>query len=110
MPNYSFNCPDCGHFSNICIIANRNKATGCPKCKKLCDRDVAHELQTCSAFDETTKEHVRWSNAMGCNPKQIPEMMKKYPGSSYSPDGKLEIIGRKDKLKKLKERGLVEFE
>ena len=110
MPVYDFACPKCGNFDNICQIADRNKTTECPICGTDSERDIEHEVQTCSAFDETCKEHVRWSNSMGCNPRQIPEMMRRYPGSNYSPDGKLEIIGRKDKLKKMKERNVVEFE
>jgi len=110
MPSYSFYCPDCGHFDNICIVSRRNDECECPNCKKMCNRDVAHEMQNCSAFDETCKEHIRYSNVMGVLPKRIKEMEKKYPGSRYTPDGRLIVNSRQDKLKKMKERGYVEFE
>ena len=110
MPMYNYYCPVCGNFDIVTTIAKRNEKTECLKCGKLCDRDIENELQTCGAFDETCKEHVRWSSSMGVNPNRIAEAERKYPGSRYSPDGRLEIIGRKDKLKKLKQRGLVELE
>ena len=53
-------------------------------------------------------ENHRWSTAMGCNPDQIPEMMKRFPGSEYNADGDLLVRSRHDKLKKMKERGLCE--
>ena len=111
MPEYGYRCDTCNeNFDGHATIAQRDEPNLCPSCGNLGNRDVEYELQTCSAFDETTKEHVRYSNSMGVNPRQIPAMMRKYPGSRYTPDGRLEVIGRKDKLKKMKERGLVEFE
>jgi len=110
MPSYSFYCPNCGHFDNICTISQRNDACECPNCKQMCGRDVEHELQNCGNFDETCKNHVRLSNSMGVLPKRIKEMEKKYPGSKYTPDGRLIVNSRKDKLLKMKQRGLVEYE
>jgi len=111
MPNYGYKCSGCNeNFDGFSTVACRNEPVACPNCGNLGYRDVEYELQTCGNFDETTKEHVRYSSSMGCNPKQIPEMERKYPGSRYTPDGRLEIIGRKDKLRKLRQRGMVEFE
>jgi hypothetical protein len=56
------------------------------------------------------KDNVRYSSVMGVNPNKIAENMKKFPGSRYTPDGRLIIRNRKDKLRKLKQRNLVEFE
>ncbi|HDY89188.1 MAG TPA: zinc ribbon domain-containing protein [bacterium] len=111
MPKHGYKCSGCDcNFDASSTIANRNEKTVCPKCGNLGDRDIEYGLNTCSAFDETTKEHTRWSWSMGVNPRQIPEMTRKYPGSNYNSKGQLEVIGRKDKLKKMKARGLVEFE
>jgi len=54
--------------------------------------------------------NVRYSSSMGVNPKRIPESERMYPGSRYTPDGRLIVNNRKDKLMKMAQRGYVEFE
>jgi len=47
---------------------------------------------------------------MGVTVEQIPQAEKTFPGSKYHPEtGALLITSRKDKLKKMKERGYVEL-
>lgn len=55
-------------------------------------------------------ENVRHSYAMGVNPNQIEKAKKLFPGSEYTPDGRLVVKNRKDKLKKMKQRNMVEWE
>lgn len=110
MPRYSYKCKKCGEVIDCySSIATRNDPIKC-FCGGTAARDVEVELNSAGAFDETTKEHIRFSSSMGVNPRQIPEAMKVYPGSEYTADGRLIINSRKDKLKKMKERGFVEFE
>jgi hypothetical protein len=47
---------------------------------------------------------------MGVSPKQIKEAERRFPGSKYDSKGRLEILNRKDKLKKAKERGYKELD
>jgi hypothetical protein len=47
---------------------------------------------------------------MGVNPKQIAASVKAYPGSEYTPDGRLIIKSRTEKKLRMAQRGLVEFE
>lgn len=109
MPTYGYRCKEHGPFDDMCAISHRNDATQCPQCGALSQRDTEWELNTATDFDITTKV-TRYSNAMGCQPSQIKEMERRYPGSRYRSDGALEVVGRKDKLHKMKERGMAEFD
>lgn len=81
----------------------------CPKCDsrwyriRYCKERVKTDFVNI-AFPE--KE--RWSWAMGCNPEEIPNMVKKYPGSEYNPDGQLKIRNRTHKKYEMKRRGIKE--
>lgn len=41
MPIYSFKCPICGVFDRQVKVAERNRATECPICRKQANRMVA---------------------------------------------------------------------
>ena len=110
MPKYCFVCKDCGHFDTFKPVDFRNEKTNCPKCNKLCPRDSTYELQNSGDFTAISKSRVRLSNSMGVHPKRISAAEKRYPGSKYTPDGRLIVNSRQDKLRKMKERNLVEFE
>jgi putative FmdB family regulatory protein len=110
MPTYGFRCEKCGPFNDMCTISNRNLPTECPECGADSPRDIEWELNTMSDFDETCKEHERYSWSMGCHPNQIAEMTRRYPGSEYRPNGQLRIKSRNHKLKMLKQRGMEEFD
>ena len=79
----------------------------CPNCGNLGNRDAGYELNHSSPQIE---EKTRWSETMGCNPKQIKAMEKQYPGSRYDSKGRLEVSSRQDKLIKMKQRNMIEFE
>ena len=83
-------------------MSDSNKPVRC-----VCGKKMARVI---SLPNTDIVENVRLSNSMGVNPRQIPEAMRKYPGSEYSPDGRLIVHSRKDKLQKMKQRSLVEFE
>ena len=100
-------------FDNIDCMAYRNNTHICPGCNGPADRDVQAELKGAAAFDETTKDHVRYSKAMGVNPSQIGEAEKAFPGSEYvktGPNaGDLIIHNRQHKLREMRKRGFEEF-
>lgn len=75
----------------------------CPECGRKAKKII-------SLPNTDLKENIRYSSAMGVNPRQIPQAMKTYPGSEYDHKGRLKVTSRKDKLKKAKERGLSELE
>ena len=77
----------------------------CPKCGK---RKLVRLIGTGSP--QIMTGNVRYSWAMAVDPSQIDEAEKKYPGSKYRrDDGRLIVNGRIDKVKKMKERNLVEL-
>ena len=110
MPRYTFKCTNCGLLEDHFLpIKHRSVAQVCSGCGGPADRDVAAELAGASAFDETTKDHVRYSRSMGVNPSQVKEAEKNFPGSRYTPDGRLIINNRQHKLMELKRRGMIEL-
>ena len=59
-------------------------------------------------IDGTSRGHQRLSFSLGCNPDEIKKFEKLYPGSKYTPDGRLVINSRQHKLQELKRRGYAE--
>lgn len=55
-------------------------------------------------------ENPRWSDSLGCTPEEIPEFKKLYPGSEYSPDGRLLIKNRAHKKFEMRRRGYAELD
>ncbi len=102
MPIYQYKCA-CSRKKEIFATMSESGAKVKCECGQIMQRIV-------SLPSTDIVNNVRYSNSMGCNPRQIPEMMRKYPGSRYTPDGKLIVNSRKDKLLKLRQRNLVEFE
>ena len=110
MPLYVFKCDKCGMvFEHIECIEHRNDAQHCPGCNGPASRNAEAELAGLGNVDETTKDHVRYSRSMGVNPEQIKEAEKNFPGSRYTPDGRLIINSRKHKLFEMKRRGMEEL-
>jgi putative FmdB family regulatory protein len=102
MPNYAYKC-DCGREKEQYAKAkDYEKPIDC-ECGGIMRRII-----TLPSTDIV--ENKRYSSVMGVNPSKIAESMRKYPGSVYTPDGRLVVNNRKDKLKKLRERGMVEYE
>ena len=103
MPNYSYRCEDCNKDKEQYAKAeNYEKPVDC-ECGGVMRRIIG--LPSTDIVENT-----RYSSVMGVNPNKIAESMKKYPGSNYTPDGRLIIKNRKDKLRKLRQRSLVEYE
>lgn len=104
MPIYEFHCVDCDNTLEIFQHKMRpRKKVKCSKCGNMMRRII-------SRVNTDLKENIRFSNAMGVNIRQIPEAMRLYPDSEYDNKGRLKIYSRKDKLKKMKQRGVTEFD
>lgn len=101
MPIYDYKCPDCKRSKEqYARPENYEKPIPC---------DCGGQMCRCISLPGTDmKENIRYSSTMGCNPNKINENMRKYPGSRYTSDGRLIVRSRNDKLKKMKERGLIE--
>lgn len=110
MPMYTYHCQYCKTtFDTIVRIEDRDEPQECAGCGSKAGRCFGKEKQGC-AVDATMKENERWSWSMGVHVNQIPEMMRRYPGSEYHPvTGQLKVSSRQDKLRKMKERELTEF-
>ena len=101
MPIYTWKC-DCGREQEVVRpMKDYDKPVVC---------ECGQDMQRIISLPSTDMvNNVRYSNSMGVNPKRIAEMERRYPDSRYTPDGRLIVNSRKDKMKKLKQRGLVEF-
>lgn len=111
IPKYTYRCFKCNHvFDELTTISGRNDPQECPECQEKAPRDVEAELADMGDFDETCKEHERWSWSMGVNRNQIAEMTRKYPGSEYHPStGQLKIKSRNHKLLEMRRRNFEEY-
>lgn len=109
MPTYTYKCSKCHTvFDKTTTISDRDTPQAC-SCGCLGERSFVDEKQGC-AVDATMKENERWSWSMGVHVNQIPQMERMYPGSKYHPvTGQLQVTSRQDKIKKMKQRGLIEF-
>lgn len=106
MPMYTYVCDVCGMvFDYIECLAKRNEAQHCPGCNGPASRNMGLE----HIDQRQIPEHERYSNSMGVNPEQIKEAEKNFPGSQYTPDGRLIIHNRQHKLQEMKRRGMEEL-
>lgn len=110
MPQYTYKCNECGKVFDSCsTISERDEPRPC-ECGSPASRSLVDEFKGGSSIDCTMKENERWSWSMGVHVNQIPEMQRRYPGSEYHPvTGQLKVSSRQDKIRKMKERGLTEF-
>ena len=102
MPIYEFRC-DCGREKEKMLLMKDSETSVLCECGQ-----TMYKIISLPSTDLVN--NVRYSNSMGVNPKRITEMERKYPGSRYTPDGRLIVNSRKDKLKKIKERRMAEIE
>lgn len=62
-----------------------------------------------SNYSRKACDKPRRSVAMGVRPEDIPNAMKKWPGSRYDKDGALLIASRREKKIRMKQRGYCEY-
>jgi len=78
----------------------------------MCDVCGLPARKTCipTRVNTDMKRNVRYSSSMGVDPSQIRNAMKAWPGSTYTPDGRLIIHSRAEKKKRMKQRGYIEIQ
>lgn len=104
MPIYDYQCYTCEHITQkFRTCAGRDKSTKCEKCGGEARKVISTTIHIGLVRD-------RFSDAMGVTANQVEAAEKMYPGSKYTKDGRLIITGRKDKLRKMKERGYAELD
>ncbi len=101
MPIYEFKCA-CGETVEKFQKNYRKRLVKC-----VCGKGM---VKVFSQVNTDLVNNERWSNAMGVNPRQIPEAMKLYPGSVYNEKGRLRVSNRKEKLLRMAERGVHEYD
>jgi len=108
MPSYTARCTKCDKvFEYFSSISERNKPVEC-ECGSMANRDVEAELAPRPGVKFVT-ENERWSISMGCPQSQIEEFRKRFPNSVYDNKGRLLVKNRRDKLRQMKERGMMEW-
>lgn len=112
MPNYSYKCTACETiFDNMATIRHRNDPQPCPDCGKLAGRFEEAEYGCHRHNGEC--DHLRYSESLGCVASQIDEMRKLHPGAEFVRKGDgyvMAIHNRSEKLRRCRERGMVEFD
>jgi len=64
-------------------------------------------------IDGIMKENIRWSWSLGINPddpKQLAAAKKRHPGAEFNKRGQMKIHNRAEKLRRMKEAGVEEYE
>lgn len=114
MPLYKYKCNKCGKIFDVCtLIADRNTMQQC-SCGFYGIRNPEAELAAMGKLN-FGGDKTRMSRAMAVHKSQVPNAMKRWPGSEYTaPNSKgmcqLVIHNRREKLRRANERGLYEVE
>lgn len=108
-PTYDYLCMSCGHGFEKFQTMSAKPLSVCPEC----DKKKLVRLIGAGAPLVVSKE--RLSKSMAVHPHQVAQAMAAFPGSRYAPPDKsglcqLIIGSRKEKLARLKQRGLTEVE
>ena len=107
----TYECQDCEEtFDEVVNVDSGTPEMPCPKCKEMCGwvKLGGKPKSTRPFVNIAYPEHIRESLAMAVRPEDVPAAMKKYPGSTYNSRGHLIIHNRAEKLKRMKERNLIE--
>jgi len=103
IPIYEYQCVSCKQITEkFESFRSNSKGTKCEKCGQLAKRIISLPSTNC-------KDSIRYSVSMGIDPSQIKEAERIYPGSRYTPDGRLIIHHRKEKLERMKQRNYEEY-
>jgi putative FmdB family regulatory protein len=107
MPTYEYACNVCSHREDkVRVIAKRDQTSACPKCSAgVMHRDVAASMRPHTDMGFQTPVY---SDSLGCNPEQIPEMQRRFPHHEYLPDGRLVMRSHTERTRIIKEMGFID--
>ena len=109
MPSYRARCEKCDEiFEYFSSIYNRNSPPSC-ECGGSTVRNIEAELASVGSRPKWVTDNPRWSLSMGVPQASLEEYRKRFPNSTYDDRGRLLIKNRKDKLRQIKERDMVEL-
>lgn len=107
MPVYTFRCPQCDKVADhVLPVDLRYTQQVCPSCgNDDCTRDL-----TAEAVHSTDQEYHTpvYSNALGINPAQIPDALKRFPHHEYAPDGRMILRSHAQRKRVMKELGFFD--
>jgi len=107
MKDFTFICPICNY------ILEQDDSPDCtPTCGCTGDWEFMKRVfpKQNINIDGTSRGVERYSHSLGCNPQEIHKFEKLYPGSEYTPDGRLIIKNRQHKKQEMKRRGYSELD
>lgn len=105
MPIYRYCCEKNHEAEEFCHITDIQEKIKCSTCGSWAFRQFRS-----GPFNTDIGHKERYSESMGVNPEQIDLAKKTFPGSEYTPDGRLIIKNRRHKLYEAKRRGYAEIE
>lgn len=112
MPKYSYKCDKCHYvFDAYHSSKHRNDTEKCPECLSPASYSFKDTIQG-SKIDAMMKENERWSWSMGINPdnpQEVAEAHKRHPGATFNERGQMRIANRAEKLQRMKEAGMMEY-
>ena len=106
IPKYIFKCYGCDEeVEEVCTISKRSEFLKCSKCGKKIFQHFGGR-KTSNGFKDSPRESL----SMGVDVSQIPEAMKRFPGSRYNPKtGALKIQNRTEKKVRMRQRNYCEY-
>jgi putative FmdB family regulatory protein len=107
MPLYDYACDECGDTAERFFgMKEMPHSIPCP-----CGASMVRVFNAGNA-PNLDVEHVRYSLALGMSPEQIAsgEAARVHPGAEFDSRGLMKIHNRTEKLKRIRERGLIEMD
>jgi len=106
--NITYRCSACDYVGHV-VTQNKwdRRCEGCGeivKTHKIIFKKH-HNPKRTNYVDVMMDDRPRWSDAMGINPEQLPDFLKRYPDSTYDSEGRLLIKNRAHKIKEMSRRG-----
>jgi hypothetical protein len=109
MPIYVSQCEKCGKLFDYNVLpSQRNEPQVC-ECGGIGHRNEEAEYAKPSSLD--FEDHRRLSVSMGVTKEELESgaAYQRFPGAEFTPDGYMVIHNRQEKLLRMKQAGMVEF-
>lgn len=101
---------ECKNRACNCVLecVDDNTPDACPDCGYKWYRLTFLKESGAKVNSRWGANHPRWSTSMGVPAGQVKQFRERFPGSTYSEDGRLLIRNRADKKRQMKERFMYE--